>query len=72
MNLLQPKLLQVALFFALLIINHINVVMMEVSIKSMNWNQLLLKLSILKNQMLLWESFRDIHPWILPTLIAVT
>ena len=40
--------MQVALFFTLLIINHINVVMIEVSIKSMNWNQLLLKLSILK------------------------
>ena len=38
----------------------------------MNWNQLLLKSSALKNQILLWESFTDIHPWILPTLLAVT
>ena len=38
----------------------------------MDWNQLSLKLSTLKNQILLWESYTDIHPWILLTLIAVT
>ena len=38
----------------------------------MNWNQLLSKLSAQKNQVLLWESYTDIHPWILLTLIAIT
>ena len=40
--------------------------------KKMNWNQLLLKLSTKKNQILLCESYADIHPWILLTLIAIT
>ena len=40
--------------------------------KKMNLNLLLLKLSIQKNQILLWESFTDIHLWTLLTLIAVT
>ena len=40
--------------------------------KKMNWNLLLLKLSIQKNQILLRESFTDIHLWILLTLIAIT
>ena len=31
-----------------------------------------LELLILKNRMLFWESYTDIHPWILLTLIAVT
>ena len=35
----------------------------------MNWNLLLLKLSTRENQILLWESFTDIHPWTLLTLI---
>ena len=38
----------------------------------MNWNLLLLKLSTQKSQILLWESFTDIHPWTLLTLIAIT
>ena len=38
----------------------------------MNLNLLLLKLSIQKNQILLWESFTDTHLWTLLTLIAVT
>ena len=38
----------------------------------MTWNQLLLILPILKNQILIWESFKDIQPWVLVTLIAVT
>ena len=40
--------------------------------KKMNWNLLLLKLSFQKNQILLWESFTDIHLWTLLTLIAIT
>ena len=40
--------------------------------KKMNWNLLLLKLLTRENQILLWESFTDIHLWILLTLIAVT
>ena len=40
--------------------------------KKMNLNLLLLKLSIQKNQILLWESFTDIHLWTLLTLIAIT
>ena len=40
--------------------------------KKMNLNLLLLKLSIQKNQILLWESFTDIHLWILLTLIGFT
>ena len=40
--------------------------------KKMNLNLLLLKLSIQKNQTLLWESFTDIHLWTLLTLIAIT
>ena len=40
--------------------------------KKMNWNLLLLKLSTQENQILLWESFTDIHLWILLTLIAIT
>ena len=31
-----------------------------------------LELLILKNRMLFWESYTDIHPWILLTLIAIT
>ena len=61
MNLLQMKLLQVALFFTLLVIDHVNIAMTLISIKRMNWNQLLLKLSTLKNEILLWETFTDIH-----------
>ena len=34
----------------------------------MNWNLFLLKLSTQKSQILLWESFRDIHRWTLVTL----
>ena len=55
------KLLQVALFFTLLVIDHVNIAMTLISIKRMNWNQLLLKLSTLKNEILLWETFTDIH-----------
>ena len=33
----------------------------------MNWNLLLLKLLTWENQILLWESFTDIHLWILLT-----
>ena len=40
--------------------------------KKMNWNLLLLKLLTRENQILLWESFTDIHLWTLLTLIAVT
>ena len=40
--------------------------------KKMNWNLLLLKLSARENQILLWESFTDIHLWTLLTLIAIT
>ena len=40
--------------------------------KKMNWNLLLLKLLTRENQILLWESFTDIHLWILLTLIAIT
>ena len=40
--------------------------------KKMSLNLLLLKLSIQKNQILLWESFTDIHLWTLLTLIAIT
>ena len=40
--------------------------------KKMNWNLLLLKFLTRENQILLWESFTDIHLWILLTLIAVT
>ena len=46
--------------------------MTSISIKKMNWNLLLLKSSTQKSQILLWESFTDIHPWTLPTLIAIT
>ena len=35
--------------------------------KKMNWNLLLLKLLTRENQILLWESFTDIHLWILLT-----
>ena len=38
----------------------------------MNWNLLLLKLLTRENQILLWESFTDIHLWTLLTLIAIT
>ena len=38
----------------------------------MNWNLLLLKMSTRENQILLWESFIDIHVWTLLTLIAVS
>ena len=38
----------------------------------MNWNLFLLKLLTRENQILLWESFTDIHLWILLTLIAIT
>ena len=40
--------------------------------KKMNWNLLLLKLSARENQMLLWESFIDIHLCTLLILIAIT
>ena len=40
--------------------------------KKMNWNLLLLKLLTRENQILLWESFTDIHLWTLLTLIAIT
>ena len=40
--------------------------------KKMNWNLLLLKFLTRENQILLWESFTDIHLRILLTLIAVT
>ena len=40
--------------------------------RKMNLNLLLLKLPIQKNQILLWESFTDIHLWTLLTLIAIT
>ena len=40
--------------------------------KKMNLTLLLLKMSIQKNQILLWESFTDIHLWTLLTLIAIT
>ena len=40
--------------------------------KKMNWNLLLLKLPTRENQILLWESFTDIHLWTLLTLIAIT
>ena len=40
--------------------------------KKMNLNLLLLKLSIQKNQIFLWQSFTDIHLWTLLTLIAIT
>ena len=33
--------------------------------KIMNWNLFLLRLSIQKNQILLWESFTEIHLWFL-------
>ena len=72
MNLLQMKLLQVALFFTLLVIDHVNIAMTLISIKRMNWNQLLLKLSTLKNEILLWETFTDIHLQTLLALLAVT
>ena len=38
----------------------------------MDWNLLLLKLSTRKSQILLWESFKDIHLWTLLTSIAST
>ena len=44
----------------------------DLNIRKMNWNLLLLKLSTQKSQILLWESFTDIHPWTLLTLIAIT
>ena len=37
----------------------------------MNWNLLLLELPTPKSQILLWESFTDIHLWTLLTLIAI-
>ena len=40
--------------------------------KKTNLNLLLLKLSIQKNQIFLWESFPDIHLWTFMTLIAIT
>ena len=40
--------------------------------KKMNWKLLLLKLSVQKIKILLWESLTDIRLWILLTLIAVT
>ena len=40
--------------------------------KKMNLYLLLMKLSIQKNQIFLWESFTDFHLWTLLTLIAVT
>ena len=58
---LCPKLLEVALFFTLLLNYHINIAITKISVKWMNWNQLLLKLSTLKNQLLFRESFIDIH-----------
>ena len=58
---LCPKLLEVALFFTLLLNYHINIEITKISVKWMNWNQLLLKLSTLKNQLLFRESFIDIH-----------
>ena len=42
LNLLSLRLLQLVLFFALLIIYHITVVMTKIYIKIMNWNILLL------------------------------
>ena len=39
--------------------------------KKMNWNLLLLKVSTQKSQILLSESFTDIHLWTLLTLIAI-
>ena len=38
----------------------------------MNWNLLLMKLSTQEIQILLWESFTDIHLWTLLTLIVIT
>ena len=52
--------------------NHINAVMTQICIKTMDENQLLLKLSTLKNQIILRELFTDIHPWISLSLITVT
>ena len=40
--------------------------------KKMNLNLLLLKFPIHKNQILLWDSFTDIHLRTLQTLIAIT
>ena len=40
--------------------------------KKMNWDLLLLKLSTQKSRIFLWESFTDIHLWILLTLIVIT
>ena len=45
---------------------------MLVFASAMNLSLLLLKFSIQKNQILLWESFTDIHLWTLLTLIAIT
>ena len=65
LNSLQLRLVQVLPFFILLIICHINVN------GKMNWNLLLLKLPTRKSQILLWESFTDIQPWTLLTLIVI-
>ena len=49
-----------------------NVVMTYISIKRMNWNLHLWKLSTWKNQILLWESFTDhFHLWIFLNLMAI-
>ena len=65
LNSLQLRLVQVLHFFILLIICHTNVN------GKMNWNLLLLKLPTQKSQILLWESFTDIQPWTLLTLIVI-
>ena len=71
MNFLQLTLLQVVPLFTLQIIYHINGVMANISVKRINWNLVLLKLSTRKNQILLWKSITDIRLWILLSLIAI-
>ena len=71
LNFLQLTLLQVVPLFTLQIIYHINVVMANISVKRINWNLVLLKLSTRKNQILLWKSITDIRLWILLPLIAI-
>ena len=39
--------------------------------KKVNWNLLLMTLSTKENQILLWESFPDIHLWIILSVIII-
>ena len=69
MNLHQLKLLQVALFFTLLIIYH--KCRNDLNIYKKNELESTF-IEIVNPKKSLWESYTDTYPWIILTLIAIT